>query len=113
MLSGTQDSGAHRFHHPFLSFFLSGDRTAPPVSPLRWASEAPWPPACGGITPGTPPSPTFGEPRSFSAQPRGTQTPGTEIPSAPAPSCPGPAPASSRLMEEGGAEKEGASGRRV
>lgn len=109
---GRQDSGAHRFHHPFL-FFFSGDRTAPPLSPLRWVSEAPGPSACSGITPGTPPSPTFGEPHSLSAQPRGTQTPGTETPSAPAPSCPSPAPASSRLTEEGRAEEEGASGHRV
>ena len=105
MLTGKQDSGTHRIHHQFL-FFFSGDKTAPPLRPLRWAPEVPWPSACGGITPCTPPSPTCEEPRSFSAQPQGTQT-GTETPSAAARSCPGPAPASSRLMGERGAEQEG------
>ena len=108
MLSGKQDSGAHRIHHPInFFFFFFQVTTAPPLSPLRWAPEVPWPSACSGITPGTPPSPTCEEPRSFSAQLRGPRR--AETPSTAARSCPGPAPASSRLTGERGAEQQGAS----
>lgn len=89
MLSGKQDSGAHRIHHPInFFFFFFQVTTAPPLSPLRWAPEVPWPSACSGITPGTPPSPTCEEPRSFSAQLRGPRQ-GQRPPAL----LPGPAPA--------------------
>lgn len=106
---GSRTQALTAFTINFFFFLFSGDKPAPPLSPLRWAPEVPWPSACGGITPCTLPSPTCEEPRSFSAQPQGTQT-GTETPSATARSCPGPAPASSRLTGERGAEQEGASG---
>ena len=105
MLSGKQGSGTHRFHHPFL-FFFSGDRAAPPLSPLRWASEAPGRQWAAASRPARRLPPRLGSHAPSTHSPRGPRRQGQRPPA------PLPRPARAPLQPRAALRRRGAQRRR-